>query len=188
MDRWIVVSRHTWYIVSLLSGNATSSLMSVWWWCRWWWWTGEDFRGDVVSASRRNRNYILDQTNVYASARRRKMKNFSGFFTIGAVIQPDDAEMQRRSYKRTHEDGELFYQYFISLPRFQSSYCVTLVYSSSLSPFSPHCETVLPALLVHPWSLSVRCQCTYSAFILATITFHHVCDSLVFSVSSQTDL
>lgn len=58
-------------------------------------------------AARRKRNYILDQTNVYASARRRKMKNFNGFFRIAAVIQPDDTELERRSKKRTQEDGKV---------------------------------------------------------------------------------
>ncbi|XP_076455157.1 uncharacterized protein LOC143289849 [Babylonia areolata] len=57
--------------------------------------------------SRRKRNYILDQTNVYASARRRKMKNFRGFYRVGAVLQPEDPEMERRSRKRTVEDGKV---------------------------------------------------------------------------------
>ncbi|XP_041363926.1 YLP motif-containing protein 1-like [Gigantopelta aegis] len=57
-------------------------------------------------ASKKKRNYILDQTNVYPSARVRKMKNFNGFFRIGAVVQPDDGELERRSWKRTHEDGK----------------------------------------------------------------------------------
>ncbi|KAL8609349.1 hypothetical protein ACOMHN_008143 [Nucella lapillus] len=58
-------------------------------------------------ASRRKRNYILDQTNVYASARRRKMKNFLGFFRVAAIIQPEDPEVERRSHKRTVEDGKV---------------------------------------------------------------------------------
>lgn len=57
-------------------------------------------------AQKRNRNFILDQTNVYPSARKRKMKNFSGFFRRAVVIQPDDGELQRRSEKRTVEDGK----------------------------------------------------------------------------------
>ncbi|KAL3877155.1 hypothetical protein ACJMK2_034903 [Sinanodonta woodiana] len=57
-------------------------------------------------ASRRKRNYILDQTNVYPSARRRKMKNFKGFIRKAAIIQPDDTELSRRSDKRTYEDGK----------------------------------------------------------------------------------
>ncbi|CAL1526307.1 unnamed protein product [Lymnaea stagnalis] len=58
-------------------------------------------------AAKRRRNYILDQTNVYGSARRRKMKNFTGFYRIGAVIQPADLELERRSKKRTQEDGKV---------------------------------------------------------------------------------
>uniref|UniRef100_A0A2C9JFF4 B30.2/SPRY domain-containing protein n=1 Tax=Biomphalaria glabrata TaxID=6526 RepID=A0A2C9JFF4_BIOGL len=58
-------------------------------------------------AAKRRRNYILDQTNVYGSARRRKMKNFTGFYRIAAVIQPNDPELERRSKKRTQEDGKV---------------------------------------------------------------------------------
>ncbi|XP_059144772.1 uncharacterized protein LOC131931953 isoform X2 [Physella acuta] len=58
-------------------------------------------------AAKRRRNYILDQTNVYGSARRRKMKNFTGFYRIAAVIQPTDSELERRSKKRTQEDGKV---------------------------------------------------------------------------------
>lgn len=57
-------------------------------------------------AQKKHRNFILDQTNVYPSARKRKMKNFSGFFRRAVVIQPDDPELQRRSEKRTVEDGK----------------------------------------------------------------------------------
>ena len=56
-------------------------------------------------ASRRRRNYILDQTNVYASARKRKMRHFVGFKRVCAVIQPEDDELKRREWKRTYEDG-----------------------------------------------------------------------------------
>ena len=58
-----------------------------------------------VTAGKKKRNFILDQTNVYASARKRKMKNFSGFYTKAAVLVTDDPELQRRSHKRTYEDG-----------------------------------------------------------------------------------
>ena len=50
----------------------------------------------------------MDQTNVYPSARRRKMKNFKGFIRRAAVMVPDDPELKRRSDKRTFEDGEHF--------------------------------------------------------------------------------
>lgn len=46
---------------------------------------------------------------MYPSARKRKMKNFSGFFRRAVVIQPDDPELQRRSEKRTVEDGKEIY-------------------------------------------------------------------------------
>ena len=62
-----------------------------------------------IIAQKRHRNFILDQTNVYPSARKRKMKNFSGFFRRAVVIQPDDPELQRRSEKRTVEDGKEVY-------------------------------------------------------------------------------
>jgi hypothetical protein len=70
------------------------------------------FIENCLAASRRKRNYILDQTNVYASARRRKMKPFNGFYRVAAVIQPEDPEMQRRSTKRTVEDGTFFFFFF----------------------------------------------------------------------------
>ncbi|ESO85822.1 hypothetical protein LOTGIDRAFT_52845, partial [Lottia gigantea] len=57
-------------------------------------------------ACKKKRNYILDQTNVYASARKRKMKDFQKFYRIAAVLQPDNTELEMRSYKRTHEDGK----------------------------------------------------------------------------------
>ena len=59
----------------------------------------------MLTASGHARNYILDQTNVYATARKRKLRNFQGFRKICAVMQPDDAELKRREYKRTYEDG-----------------------------------------------------------------------------------
>lgn len=36
------------------------------------------------------------------------MKNFSGFFRRAMIVQPDDAELMRRSEKRTVEDGLYF--------------------------------------------------------------------------------
>lgn len=57
-------------------------------------------------ASKKKRNLILDQTNVYPSARRRKMRNFKGFIRRAAILVPDDQELKRRSDKRTYEDGK----------------------------------------------------------------------------------
>ncbi|ESO06326.1 hypothetical protein HELRODRAFT_64249 [Helobdella robusta] len=58
-------------------------------------------------ASRKLRHYIIDQTNVYATARKRKMKNFVGFKRICAVLQPEDDELKRREWKRTFEEGKV---------------------------------------------------------------------------------
>lgn len=54
------------------------------------------------------RNLILDQTNVYQSARKRKLKPFkdAGYKVIAAVLVTTDAELTRRSDKRTREDGK----------------------------------------------------------------------------------
>lgn len=57
-------------------------------------------------AGRRRRNYILDQTNVYPSAVRRKMRSFDGFKRRAVVIVPADDEFQRRVAKREAEEGK----------------------------------------------------------------------------------
>ena len=59
----------------------------------------------ILTACKKKRNYILDQTNVYASARKSKMSKFSGFIRRAAVIVPDNVELTRRSEKRTLETG-----------------------------------------------------------------------------------
>ena len=59
----------------------------------------------ILTACKKKRNYILDQTNVYASARKNKMSKFSGFIRRAAVIVPDNVELTRRSEKRTLETG-----------------------------------------------------------------------------------
>nr|XP_054758638.1 heterogeneous nuclear ribonucleoprotein U-like protein 1 isoform X1 [Lytechinus pictus] len=57
-------------------------------------------------AARKRRNYILDQTNVYPSARRRKMRPFEGFSTKAIVLVPSDEEFKKRVEKRTKEEGK----------------------------------------------------------------------------------
>ncbi|XP_071787333.1 heterogeneous nuclear ribonucleoprotein U-like protein 1 isoform X2 [Asterias amurensis] len=57
-------------------------------------------------ASRKKRNFILDQTNVYPSARRRKMRPFEGFTGKAIVVVPTDEEFQKRIEKRTKEEGK----------------------------------------------------------------------------------
>ncbi|XP_069063636.1 heterogeneous nuclear ribonucleoprotein U-like protein 1 [Pleurodeles waltl] len=57
-------------------------------------------------ASRKKRNYILDQTNVYPNAQKRKMRPFEGFQRKGVVICPADEDLQDRIIKRTDEEGK----------------------------------------------------------------------------------
>ncbi|CAL1261481.1 unnamed protein product [Larinioides sclopetarius] len=56
--------------------------------------------------SKLRRNYILDQTNVYPTAQRRKMRNFEGFKRIAVVVVPTEAEYRRRCDKRDREEGK----------------------------------------------------------------------------------
>lgn len=58
-------------------------------------------------AERKNRNYILDQTNVYFSARRRKMNNFHGFRRIAAVIVNSNGVLKERTEMREKEEGKI---------------------------------------------------------------------------------
>ncbi|XP_039268372.2 uncharacterized protein LOC120343293 isoform X2 [Styela clava] len=57
-------------------------------------------------ACRKRRNYILDQTNVYPSAQRRKMRPFEGFQRKAIVIVPSDEEYKQRFEKRTQDEGK----------------------------------------------------------------------------------
>ncbi|KAL1433658.1 hypothetical protein MTO96_012481 [Rhipicephalus appendiculatus] len=57
-------------------------------------------------ASKTPRNYILDQTNVYPTAQRRKMRPFEGFKRRAVVIVPTDEEFIRRCQKREKEEGK----------------------------------------------------------------------------------
>lgn len=58
-------------------------------------------------AERKNRNYILDQTNVYFSARRRKMNNFKGFRRVAAVIVNSNEVLKERTEMREKEEGKI---------------------------------------------------------------------------------
>ena len=58
-------------------------------------------------AERRKCNYILDQTNVYFSARRRKMNTFSGCRRIAAVVVTTDEVLKERTAKREEEEGKI---------------------------------------------------------------------------------
>ena len=59
-------------------------------------------------AQNRRRNFILDQTNVYGSAQKRKMNNFRRFGRRRAmVIVVTNEELSRRQAKREREEGKL---------------------------------------------------------------------------------
>ncbi|XP_068172711.1 heterogeneous nuclear ribonucleoprotein U-like protein 1 isoform X2 [Antennarius striatus] len=60
----------------------------------------------IEIAARKRRNYILDQTNVYGSARRRKMRPFEGFHRKAIVICPTDEDLKERTLKQTNEQGK----------------------------------------------------------------------------------
>ncbi|XP_060113559.1 heterogeneous nuclear ribonucleoprotein U-like protein 1 [Heteronotia binoei] len=60
----------------------------------------------IQIAARKKRNYILDQTNVYGSAQRRKMRPFEGFQRKAIVICPTDDDLNDRTIKRTDEEGK----------------------------------------------------------------------------------
>eukprot|EP00249_Psilotum_nudum_P019851 c27447_g1_i1 orf=687-2546(-) len=52
------------------------------------------------------RNYIMDQTNVYRSARNRKLKAFKGFRKVAVVIFPSEEHWKMRSVARSREMGK----------------------------------------------------------------------------------
>ncbi|XP_058749845.1 uncharacterized protein LOC131622832 [Vicia villosa] len=52
------------------------------------------------------RNYIIDQTNVYKNARKRKLNPFVNYQKIAVVVFPKPEELKRRSEKRFKEMGK----------------------------------------------------------------------------------
>ena len=58
-------------------------------------------------AKKRPRNYILDQTNVYFTARRRKMESFRGYKRIAAVIVNTPDVLDLRTEKQRKDEGKL---------------------------------------------------------------------------------
>ena len=58
-------------------------------------------------AERRVRNYIIDQTNVYFTARRRKMNNFRGYKRIAIVVINEHKILADRSEKVEREEGKI---------------------------------------------------------------------------------
>ncbi|GAB2240281.1 hypothetical protein Droror1_Dr00020799 [Drosera rotundifolia] len=57
-------------------------------------------------ASMTPRNYIIDQTNVYKNARKRKLKPFSAYHKIAVVVFPKPEELKLRAEKRFKEMGK----------------------------------------------------------------------------------
>uniref|UniRef100_A0A1D1ZDK4 Heterogeneous nuclear ribonucleoprotein U-like protein 1 n=1 Tax=Anthurium amnicola TaxID=1678845 RepID=A0A1D1ZDK4_9ARAE len=57
-------------------------------------------------ASKTPRNYIIDQTNVYKSARKRKLQAFVNFRKVAVVIFPMPDELKFRADKRFKEMGK----------------------------------------------------------------------------------
>uniref|UniRef100_A0A0C9QUZ4 TSA: Wollemia nobilis Ref_Wollemi_Transcript_7737_2930 transcribed RNA sequence n=1 Tax=Wollemia nobilis TaxID=56998 RepID=A0A0C9QUZ4_9CONI len=60
----------------------------------------------LARAVKIHRNYILDQTNVYKTARKRKLRAFVGFCKIAVVIFPPPQELKIRAKKRFKEMGK----------------------------------------------------------------------------------
>lgn len=61
----------------------------------------------IKIASNNKRNYILDQTNVYGSAQKRKMRPFEGFQRKAIVICPTDWDLKERSMKQAEEGKDV---------------------------------------------------------------------------------
>ncbi|XP_028174586.1 heterogeneous nuclear ribonucleoprotein U-like protein 1, partial [Ostrinia furnacalis] len=57
-------------------------------------------------AKGRRRNYILDQTNVYPSAQRRKLREFDGRRRVAVVVVPDEASHAARRARKDQADGK----------------------------------------------------------------------------------
>ncbi|KAL7619325.1 hypothetical protein Lser_V15G04483 [Lactuca serriola] len=60
----------------------------------------------LTRASKTPRNFIIDQTNVYKSARKRKLKPFANFQKIAVVVFPRLEELKARSEKSFRELGK----------------------------------------------------------------------------------
>lgn len=48
----------------------------------------------------------MEQTNVYPSAQKRKIKGFAGCKRRAIVVCPTDEELKRRTQKREAEEGK----------------------------------------------------------------------------------
>ncbi|KAF5304618.1 hypothetical protein FQR65_LT07900 [Abscondita terminalis] len=60
----------------------------------------------VEAAALRRRNFIIDQTNVFPSAQRRKMRLFEGFKRRAVVVVVGDDEQAKRRAQQEAQDGK----------------------------------------------------------------------------------
>ncbi|KAI4872757.1 hypothetical protein NFI96_026997 [Prochilodus magdalenae] len=56
-------------------------------------------------AANKRRNFILDQANIYPSARKHKMLRFHGYQRRAVVVVPSDAEWRRRLQQQQRDEG-----------------------------------------------------------------------------------
>ncbi|XP_066524347.1 heterogeneous nuclear ribonucleoprotein U-like protein 2 [Hoplias malabaricus] len=59
----------------------------------------------IKTAANKRRNVILDQANIYPSARKHKMLRFHGYQRRAVVVVPSDAEWKRRLQRQHDEEG-----------------------------------------------------------------------------------
>ncbi|KAL3106178.1 hypothetical protein niasHT_016865 [Heterodera trifolii] len=67
--------------------------------------TAKALNRSLQMACRRRHNYILDQTNVFREARKRKLTQFQDFQRKCVVIIPNEAEHERRLIRQARETG-----------------------------------------------------------------------------------
>ena len=104
----------------------------------------ECFNKLLELASNRKRNYILDQTNVFPTARGKKMKPFTGFQCKAIVVVPSDHEFKRRVAVREAKEGKevpdaavLNMKANFVLPDFEETFFCGVFYTE-LSPEDTH--------------------------------------------------
>ncbi|XP_066152359.1 heterogeneous nuclear ribonucleoprotein U-like protein 2 [Euwallacea fornicatus] len=57
-------------------------------------------------AALRRRNYVIDQTNVFPNAQKRKLRNFEGFNRKAVIVVCDDEEHARRQLDQENDYGK----------------------------------------------------------------------------------
>ena len=84
------------------------------------------------------RNYIIDQTNVFPTARGRKLQKFSGFQLVAVVVVPGEYECRRRLAKvapgkEVPDQAVLNMKANFTLPDVEESFFISVLYNE-LSP------------------------------------------------------